>query len=115
MSDRVIDALEVVEIDEEHRELDALAAAARNNVLEVLVQQPPVRQAREAVLIGEGANLLVGLLELAQRILTGSGLRLELRVRRRELPRSLVDLGRELVELERREPRELPALAQSVS
>ena len=88
VADRVVDELEVVDVDEQQRELRALAPRSREHFLEMLVQEPAVRQPREAVLIRERADLLVRFAEPAQRVLTQRRFALQSFVRSLELARS---------------------------
>ena len=114
VADRIVDALEVVEVDEQHRELAAVAAGAREASLQQLVEATPVRQAGEPVVIGEQADLLVRLAELAQHLLALRGLGLEPGIRRAQLARPRVDHRGELVEAQRRQPHQLPATLERV-
>ncbi len=75
VADRVVDELEVVDVEEQDRELGALALGAGEHLLDVLVEQAAVRQSGEPVLVGQRADLLVRLAEQAQRVVTRRRLR----------------------------------------
>ncbi len=114
MTDRVVDELEVVEVEEQHGELESLAPRTREHLLEMLVQEPPIRQPRQAVLIRQGLDLLVRGGQLLQRILARRSLRLELLVDALELGRAPADERLQILHLERDKPPELPAPLQRV-
>ena len=62
---RVVHELEVVEVDEDHADPEVVPSGSRDRVLEHLLEQHPVRQARELVVIGEERDLFLG--RLARR------------------------------------------------
>jgi hypothetical protein len=53
----VVDGLEAVEVDHQQRALQAVAAHAREVVLERALEGAPVEQARQRVVIGQVAQL----------------------------------------------------------
>jgi hypothetical protein len=55
----VVDRLEVVQVDEEHRHLGVVAAGAAQHAVDAVGQQGPVGQAGEAVEVGLVPHLLV--------------------------------------------------------
>jgi hypothetical protein len=54
----VVDRLEVVQVDEEHRHLGVVAAGAAQHAVDAVGQQGPVGQAGEAVEVGLVPHLL---------------------------------------------------------
>jgi hypothetical protein len=58
--ERVIDVLEAVEIEAEHRHQVAVPLGARHRAVEMLVKLKAVGQAGEAIMHGEIANLILG-------------------------------------------------------
>ena len=52
VAERVVDVLEVVEVEEDHRERRAAAPAARQRLLDAVAQQHAVREAGERVVAG---------------------------------------------------------------
>ena len=71
--ERIVDHLEAVEIDEQHRELPLVAAGGLDRMAQQPVEHFPVRQLRQAVMRGEIFDplvrpaLLVGAVEALQR------------------------------------------------
>ena len=59
VAERVVDGLEVVEVDVQQRDRGAGAAGAREAEREVLVEQRAVGQLRERVVVGEEGDLLL--------------------------------------------------------
>jgi hypothetical protein len=57
---RVVDVLEAVEVEAEHRHQVAVALAAGDRAVEMLVELQAVRQAGERVVHGEITNLILG-------------------------------------------------------
>ena len=55
--------LEAVDVDEQDREHRSVASRLRDRVPEAVVEEPPVRQRRERVVLCEPAELLLALLE----------------------------------------------------
>ena len=64
VAERVVDGLEAVEVDEHHRGLLAVAVGERERLRQAVLQQPPVRQAGERVVVGEVLRALLGNLAL---------------------------------------------------
>ena len=64
VAQRVVHELEVVEVQEDHADAEVVPAGAGERVLEHLLEQRPVRQARELVVVGEERDLLLGRLAL---------------------------------------------------
>ena len=64
VAERVVDGLEAVEVDEHHRGLLAVAVGQRERLLQAVLQQAPVGQAGERVVVGEVLGARVGLLQL---------------------------------------------------
>jgi hypothetical protein len=60
VAERVIDVLEAVEIEAEHRHQVAVPLGARHRAVEMLVKLKAVGQAGEAIMHGEIANLILG-------------------------------------------------------
>ena len=60
MAERVVDALEVVEVEEQHAEQHAAAARLLDRGSQALGEQPPVAEAGQRVVMGEEADLLLG-------------------------------------------------------
>ncbi|CAM2138214.1 hypothetical protein PT2222_100175 [Paraburkholderia tropica] len=61
----VVDLLEVVEIEQQHREVAAITLPAREFLHQARLEEAPVRDAREAVAVGVFAQLGHGVLALA--------------------------------------------------
>ena len=57
---RVVERLEVIQVDEEHGPVAAGAGARRERVLHAILQQTPVGQLGERVVEGEAADFLLG-------------------------------------------------------
>ena len=53
VAERVVDHLEVVEVEEQHTDAGVVAPAARDRALKHLLEKGSVRQARELVVVGE--------------------------------------------------------------
>src|SRR5262245_25410960 len=64
MAERIIDALESVETERQHREPLPGALGARNRAAQLLLEHVSIRQARQAVVVRELPNLLLGELSL---------------------------------------------------
>ena len=64
MAMRVIERFEVVQVQQHQRTVLPGALAAGQGLLQPLVQHAPVGQARQAVVIGQVADLLLGLFAL---------------------------------------------------
>ena len=62
--ERVVDVLEVVEIDEQHRDPSAVAPGQRQGPPEPVPEQGAVRQAGEIVVVRQVADAVLGLLAL---------------------------------------------------
>ena len=62
VAERVVDALEAVEVEREHRQHVVGALGAGHGVAQLLLEEVPVRQARQAVVQGELLDLLLGTL-----------------------------------------------------
>ena len=60
VAERVVDQLEVVDVELQQRDAGPRAARAGQRELEVLLQQRPVRQPGERVVVGEVGDLLLG-------------------------------------------------------
>ena len=58
----VVHELEVVEVEEHDPDAGVVAAGPRDGLVEHLLEQVPVRQARELVVVGQERDLLLGLL-----------------------------------------------------
>ena len=66
MAERVVDSLEVVEVDKEHR---CTGRAAREGRLNALEEERPVGKAREQIVVGLVAEALLQIVHLRQRTL----------------------------------------------
>ena len=64
MAQRVVDGLEVVEVEKQHRDLVAAAAGMRQQFIEPLPQQDAVRQSGEAVMLRHEREPRLGALAL---------------------------------------------------
>ena len=53
VTERVVDALEIVQVDEQHVELTLFAARQRDRLTQAVAQKPAVRQPGERVVIGQ--------------------------------------------------------------
>ena len=62
--ERVVDVLEAVEIDEEHRDHVAVPARDRQRVRETVEERAAIEQRRERVVVGEPVDVLLGQLLL---------------------------------------------------
>ena len=60
VAEAVVELAEAVEVDEQHRRVALLAARAIERLLEAVLEQRPVREARQRVLQPEPRDLLVG-------------------------------------------------------
>ena len=67
MAESVVDHLEAVDVDDHHRALAAVAGAEGNVLVELGAEATAVEQAGERVMIGDEAQLGLGLLGLRQR------------------------------------------------
>ena len=73
MAEEIVDDLEAIEIDEQHRQLPVPAPRQLDGKVQQLVEQLAVRQVREAVVGGEifdaliGDHFRVGAVEILQR------------------------------------------------
>ena len=67
VTEAVVDGLEVVEVDEQHRHPDALAQRPRDRVADALVEQRPVGEMRDRIVEGLVGELLLEGLALARR------------------------------------------------
>ena len=67
VAEAVVDGLEVVEVDEQHRHPDAVAQGPRDRVADALVEQRPVGEVRDRVVEGLVGELLLERLALARR------------------------------------------------
>ena len=65
MAERIVDRLEMVEVEEQYRELIAAAACQRKQAFELLQQQHAVRQAGQRIVVRQIANPLFCLFALA--------------------------------------------------
>ena len=65
VAERVVDALEVVEVEEQARDLRAVALRLREDLLQPLVEQRPVRQPGQDVVLRELVGVRGRDLELA--------------------------------------------------
>ena len=72
MTERVVDPLEVIEIEEENGHDLAVTSGVDQREAEALVEEPPVPEPRQAVVIGEEADLLLGAASLGD-VLRGPG------------------------------------------
>ena len=72
MAERVIDELEAVEVEHQHREFMRLAVRLGNRLGDAVIEQQAVRQAGECIVRGQVPQLAVGRLESAGAI--GDGL-----------------------------------------
>ena len=61
VAERVVDVLEAIAIEEQHREPAAVAARQRDRPREPIVQQQPVRQVGQRVVLGEVQHLQAAL------------------------------------------------------
>jgi hypothetical protein len=59
VAERVVDALEVVEVDEQRRHGRLVAARAREHLLDAIEDQRPVRQSSQRVVGGQERKLLL--------------------------------------------------------
>ncbi len=59
VAEGVVDALEVVQVQEQHRQHAAVAARQVQGLVDPLLEQQPVRQAGEAVVVGHAVDLLL--------------------------------------------------------
>ena len=64
VAERVVDRLEAVEVDEEHRKCAALALRIRDRLRETSFERKPIRQTGQAVAMGGIKKHVLGLLEL---------------------------------------------------
>ncbi len=64
VAEGVVDVLEAVQVDEQHRQLLARARAADHRMLQAVVEQQPVRQRRERIVVGQVVELVLRLLHL---------------------------------------------------
>ena len=64
MAERVVDRLQAVEVDEQHRCLRVVAADARDQPLELAKEAAAIRKVDQAVLVREMVELLDALLKL---------------------------------------------------
>ena len=62
MAERIVDVLEPVQVEEQHRHPGFLATRADDGPAEALGQQRPVRQAGQGVVVGQVAQFLLGAL-----------------------------------------------------
>ena len=62
VAERVVDVLEAVEVEEQHRDARVLPARAHDRARQALRQQRAVGQAGEGVVVGEVAQFLLGAL-----------------------------------------------------
>jgi hypothetical protein len=66
VAEGVVDLLEAVDVDDHHRPLAAIASAERDVLVQLRAKAPPVEQPGQRVVIGEIAQLGLGLLGLGQ-------------------------------------------------
>ena len=66
VAERVVDRLEAVDVDDHHRALAAVAGAEGDVLVELGAEAAPVEQPGERVVVGEVAQLGLGLLGLLQ-------------------------------------------------
>ena len=59
--ERVVDVLEIVQIDQQQGGETSIAPCLRHRPLQPILEQQPVRQARQDVVMGEVVNLRLGL------------------------------------------------------
>ena len=79
VAEPVVDRLEAVDVDDHHRALAAVAGAEGDVLVELGAEAAAVEQAGERVVVGEVAQLGLGLLGLAQGLVDDLAvLRLEL-------------------------------------
>ena len=64
MSERIVDILESIEIDHEHGKGLMPAAQASHRAVELFYEQRSIGEAREPVMVGQKANVKIGLLAL---------------------------------------------------
>jgi len=69
VAERVVDALEAVDVDDHHRPLAAVAGGEGDVLVELAAEAAPVEQPGERVVVGEVAQLGLGLLGVGQRLL----------------------------------------------
>jgi hypothetical protein len=69
MAEPVVDLLEAVDVDDHHRALAAVAGAEGDVLVELGAKAAPVHKPGERVVIGEIAQLRLGLLGPGQRLL----------------------------------------------
>ena len=65
VAERVVDRLEAVDVDDHHRALAAVAGAEGDVLVELGAEAAPVEQPGQRVVVGEVAELGLGLLGLA--------------------------------------------------
>ena len=108
VAQRIVDDLEPVEIDEQHRKLPLVAVRGLDRVVQQLVEHLPIGQIGQAVMRGEifdplvGLGLLVGAVEVLQRERNVVGQPLQ----------QFDEFGREGVFLRRREKHDADGLAR---
>ena len=76
MPERVVDVLEVIEVEEQHREARSVATGMRHRAAHRLDEHPAIRQPGERVLSGHAADAplrLLALADVAQRRQHGVG------------------------------------------
>ena len=68
VAERVVDRLEAVDVDDHHRALAAVAGGEGDVLVELGAEAAAVEQAGERVVVGEVAQLGLGLLGLRERL-----------------------------------------------
>ena len=63
MPERVVDHLQAVEVDEQHRSVDSVAVDSRDQPLELAHEAAPIRQVDQRILVRQLVELLHALLQ----------------------------------------------------
>jgi hypothetical protein len=64
VAERIVDDLEAVEVEEEHGQARAFALRVRQRDGEAVLEQQPIRQVRQRVVIRQVLDLLLGICAL---------------------------------------------------
>ena len=64
VSERIVDILEFIQVEEQHRQLRLVAVARAQRGVEVVEKSAAVGKARQRILAGQGGNARVGRVEL---------------------------------------------------
>ena len=74
MPERVIDGLEAIQIDEQHRQITAVSPPVHNRIAELLVEQQPIAKARQCIVVRQVRDRRLrsfALLHFALKLLIG--------------------------------------------